>query len=61
MTSDDFEDRVNDAVRSGEYQSKGAARRALSAELETFDTPLGGPSWVGKIAAGLAGARPGLR
>lgn len=58
------EQRVNDAVQSGWYASKGAARRAMGIEPVRYASESAaagakaGMEWVERLTAGLAGRRP---
>lgn len=54
MPNDD--DTIAQLVYSGQYASKGVARRALGTMDDARPMPLSG--WLARIASGLAGAHP---
>lgn len=52
----DDDDAIAELVYSGQYASKGVARRELGIMADALPMPLSG--WLAGIAGGLAGAHP---
>lgn len=52
---------INALVQSGQYASKGAARRALGIEAEQPLIADSMQDWMKRLLAGLVGTRPKVR